>query len=192
MPAPELVTQRLLLRGWRESDLDPFAAINADPEVTRFLGGPLSAEASDALVARFVEHFERHGFGLWAVEPREDGELADFVGLAGFVGLSVPRFETHFTPCVEIGWRLGRRFWGRGIAIEAAREALRFGFVDADLAEIVSFTVPANTRSRSVMERLGMRRDPDGDFEHPALPAGHPLRPHVLYRLERRSWLCAG
>lgn len=117
MPAPELVTERLLLRGWRESDLDPFAAINADPEVTRFLGGPLSAEASDALVARFVEHFERHGFGLWAVEPRERGELADVVGLAGFVGLSVPRFETRFTPCVEIGWRLGRWFWGRGIAI---------------------------------------------------------------------------
>jgi RimJ/RimL family protein N-acetyltransferase len=182
MPAPELATARLLLRGWRESDLEPFAAINADPEVMRFLGRPLSAAASDALVARIVEHFARHGFGLWAVELRDGGELA------GFVGLSIPRFEASFTPCVEIGWRLGRAFWGRGIATEAAREALRFGFLEADLAEIVSFTVPANARSRSVMERLGMRRDLDADFEHPAMPAGHPLRLHLLYRLEREAW----
>ena len=182
MPAPELTTARLRLRGWREGDLEPLAAINADAEVTRHLGGPLSREQSDALVVGFVEHFDRRGFGLWAVEAVAGRELA------GFVGLSVPRFEAHFTPCVEIGWRLGRRFWGRGLATEAAREALRFGFEEAGLVEIVSFTVPANARSRAVMERLGMRRDPGGDFEHPALPAGHRLRNHVLYRLELDAW----
>ncbi|HVS12820.1 MAG TPA: GNAT family N-acetyltransferase [Thermoanaerobaculia bacterium] len=182
MSAPEIRTERLLLRGWRTADLAPFAAIHADPEVMEHLGGPRSRVESDALVARLAEHFGRHGFGLWALEEVESGDLA------GFVGLSIPTFEAPFTPCVEVGWRLARACWGRGYAIEGARAALRFGFERLGLDEIVSFTVPANTRSRRVMERLGMRRDPQRDFEHPRLPPGDPLRRHVLYRLARAEW----
>jgi RimJ/RimL family protein N-acetyltransferase len=179
MSAPEIRTGRLLLRGWRAEDRQPFAVLSADPEVMELVGGPLDRAASDALLDRIEEHFARHGFGLWAVEERESG------GLAGFVGLSVPAFEAPFTPCVEVGWRLARSFWGRGYATEAARAALRFGFEELGLDEIVSFTVPHNHRSRRVMERLGMRRDPQGDFEHPRLPPGHSLRAHVLYRIAR-------
>ena len=177
-----LRTDRLLLREWRDADLEPFAALNADPEVTRFLHGVLSRADSDRLAARIRAHFTERGFGLWAVEV--PGK-ADFVG---FVGLSVPRFEAHFTPCVEVGWRLARAHWGRGYATEGARAALAFGFESAGLAEIVSFTACANERSRAVMERLGMETDPADDFDHPSLPEGHPLRAHVLYRLSRESW----
>lgn len=143
----------------------------------RFLPRALDRAESDALADRIERHFERHGFGLWAVETRA-GE--PFVG---FVGLQIPGFEADFTPCVEIGWRLGRASWGRGFATEAAAAALRFAFSDLALPEVVSFTVPGNRRSRAVMERLGMRRDPAENFEHPGLAPGHPLRAHVLYRL---------
>lgn len=180
--SPELVTGRLRLRAWREEDLTAFAAMNADPRVMAFFPGTLDRAESDALVARFREHFTRHGFGPWAVEAPG---IADFVG---FVGLSVPSFRSHFTPCVEVGWRLAPEHWGKGYATEAAAAALAFGFGDAALDEIVSFTVPANRPSRRVMHRLGMTRSPADDFEHPALPPGHPLRPHVLYRLARRDW----
>jgi len=173
---PEIETERLRLRRWREADHAPFAALNADPRVLVHLPGPLTREQSDTWIARIEEHFERHGFGLWAVEVR-DG--APFVG---YVGLAVPRFEAFFTPCVEIGWRLAAEHWGHGYATEAARAALAFGFERAGLAEIVSFTVPDNVRSRRVMERIGMTRDPAEDFDHPALPEGHRLRRHVLYR----------
>jgi len=122
--------------------------------------------------------FEANGFGLWAVEVRASGEFV------GFTGLDVPEFEADFMPAVEVGWRLGRSAWGNGYATEAARAALAFGFEEVGLGEIVSFTTPANRRSRAVMERLGMRHDPSGDFEHPSLPPDHPLRPHVLYRLK--------
>jgi RimJ/RimL family protein N-acetyltransferase len=169
-------TTRLRLRGWRDEDLAPFAAMNADPAVMEFFPRPLDRAESDAAVARIREHFARHGFGLWAVEVPG---VADFIG---FVGLAVPRFEAHFTACVEIGWRLARAHWGRGYATEAARAALDFGFRDLALKEIVSFTVPANLRSRAVMERIGMTRSPDDDFDHPGLPEGNPLRRHVLYR----------
>ena len=128
---------------------------------------------------RIREHFDRHGYGLWAVEVPG---VADFIG---FVGLAVPRFESHFTPCVEIGWRLAREHWGRGYATEAAHAALEFGFLDLALNEIVSFTATTNRRSRAVMERIGMTRSPDDDFDHPSLPEGHPLRRHVLYRAGR-------
>jgi ribosomal-protein-alanine N-acetyltransferase len=131
------------------------------------------------VVERIRAHFAEHGFGLWAVEVAEDGALA------GFVGLQVPHFEAAFTPCVEVGWRLGRAHWGRGYATEAARAALDHGFGPAGLREIVSFTVPANRRSRAVMERLGMVRDPADDFDHRSLPEGHRLRRHVLYRIRR-------
>ncbi len=158
------------------------AAINADARVAEFLPKTLTREESDALVARLRDHFDRHGFGLWAVE------VVGVAGCIGFVGLSVPAFETHFTPCVEIGWRLAFDHWGRGYATEAAREALRFGFQSLGLDEIVSFTVTANRRSRAVMERLGMTHTEADDFDHPLLAAGHPLRRHVLYRLTRGAW----
>jgi ribosomal-protein-alanine N-acetyltransferase len=133
-------------------------------------------------VDRIRAHIDRHGFGLWAVELPE---VAPFIG---FVGLSVPSFQAGFTPCVEVGWRLAVRFWGLGYATEAAAEALRFGFETLSLGEIVSFTVPQNLRSRAVMERLGMTRSAADDFEHPGYPEGHPIRPHVLYRMSRTAW----
>jgi RimJ/RimL family protein N-acetyltransferase len=177
MEPPTLRTARLRLRPWRDADREPFAALNADPEVTAFLPGPLDRAASDAIVERICAHFDARGFGLWAVEAPG---AADFVG---FVGLQVPAFEAFFTPCVEVGWRLARAHWGRGYATEAARAAVAHGFGALGLREIVSFTVPANRRSRAVMERLGMRRDPAEDFDHPRLPEGDPRRRHVLYRL---------
>jgi RimJ/RimL family protein N-acetyltransferase len=175
----ELHTNRLRLRRWLPADHAPFAALNADPRVTEYLPGTLSRAESDALVARIEAHFDQHGFGLWAVE------ISNVTAFAGFLGLSVPRFAAHFTPCVEIGWRLGAVHWGHGYATEGAGAVLTFGFEVLGLEEIVSFTVPGNTRSRRVMERLGMAHNPADDFDHPLLPAGHPLRRHVLYRITR-------
>ena len=185
MTRPTLATERLILRPWQESDLAPFAALNADVRVMEYMPARLGRAGSDALVARAQAHFDRHGFGPWAVELRSGGRGSGDAGLIGFVGLMVPRFEAHFTPCVEVGWRLAFAHWGRGYATEAARAALDFGFTTAGLDEIVSFTSVGNARSRAVMARLGMRRDPADDFDHPALPEGHALRRHVLYRLAR-------
>jgi RimJ/RimL family protein N-acetyltransferase len=179
MPAPTLQTPRLHLRPWRDEDLAPFAEMNADPRVMEFFLKSLDRAESDLLVTRIRDHFDRHGFGLWAVEVPG---VADFIG---FVGLAIPRFEAHFTPCVEVGWRLAREHWSCGYATEAARAALEFGFRDLELEEIVSFTAAVNLRSRAVMERIGMTRSPDDDFDHPVLPEGHPLRQHVLYRVGR-------
>jgi RimJ/RimL family protein N-acetyltransferase len=183
IPIPRIRTERLLLREWRDSDRAPYAALNADPEVVEHLGGALDRAASDAMIERIVARWAADGHGLWAVERLDDGTFI------GFVGLAAPAFEASFTPCVEVGWRLARAAWGHGFATEAAREALRFGFETLGLDEIVSFTVPANGRSRAVMERLGMIRDPADDFDHPNRPPGDPLRRHVLYRLSRERWL---
>jgi len=172
-----LTTPRLTLRRWRAADCEPFAAINADPEVMEHFPATLTAAQSDELIERIERGFERNGFGLWALEAQESGELL------GFTGLSVPGFEAHFTPAVEVGWRLARSAWGQGYATEAGLAALEFGFAEAGLAEIVSFTTAANLRSRAVMERLGMTHDPGDDFDHPSLSPGHPQRPHVLYRI---------
>lgn len=172
----ELDTPRLLLRRWRNEDLGPFAAMNADPEVMEHFPEVLTRAQSDALVKRVEAGFEAHGYGLWALEVKATGEFV------GFAGLAVPEFEAHFTPAVEVGWRLARPAWGKGYATEAGRTALEFGFERAGLVEIVSFATAANLRSRTVMERLGMNCDPADDFEHPSLPPGHPQRPHVLYR----------
>lgn len=182
MPAapsvPELSTDRLMLRAWREADLAPFAAMNADPEVTRYLRSPLSRRESDMLVGRFLEKWqEEPSFGWWAVD--------DAAGFIGFVGLNRPDFTSPPAPCVEIGWRLARHAWGKGYASEAARACLSHGFGTVGLDEILSFTVPANLRSRRVMERIGLLRDPDGDFDHPLIDDGSPLRRHVLYRKAR-------
>jgi RimJ/RimL family protein N-acetyltransferase len=171
-----LETERLKLRTWRQEDREPFARMNADPRVMEFFPGVLARTESDAGADRIEAHFKRHGFGWFAVELRGSGEFI------GFTGLAVPSFEAHFTPCVEIGWRLLREHWGLGYATEGAGAALQYGFETLRISEIVSFTVPANLRSRRVMEKLGMKHDPDGDFEHPGLPEGHPLRRHVLYR----------
>ena len=175
----ELRTERLLLRRWREEDLAPFADLNADPEVVEHLPAPLDRAASDALAARCEAGLAERGWGLWALEVTTGPRT----GFAGFTGLSVPRFEAPFTPCVEVGWRLARWAWGSGYATEAARRALRLGFGELGLAEVVSFTAWSNVRSQAVMRRLGMTRDEAGDFDHPALPPGHPLARHVLYRL---------
>ncbi|MCA9799131.1 MAG: GNAT family N-acetyltransferase [Cyanobacteria bacterium HKST-UBA04] len=187
MPPPAtLTTPRLLLRPWTEADRAPFAVMNADPDVAAFLPNPLSRQESDRLIEAIERQFRLHGLGLWAVEETESGQLV------GTVGLLVPGFIAHFTspsrPAVEVAWRLGRPYWGKGYATEAARAALAFGFTEKSLGEIVSFTHPDNLRSIAVMERLGMTRDMDGDFEHPFLPAGHRLRPHVLYRLGLEAW----
>jgi len=178
----ELTTDRLILRHWRDEDRARFAEMNADPRVMEHFPAPLTRVESDALIDEFERRFDPRGFGLWALERRDNGEFI------GFTGLSAVPWETHFTPAIEVGWRLAPEAWGHGYATEAAREALRFGFERAGLDEIVSFTVPGNVRSRAVMERLGMTRDPADDFDHPRLREGHPLRRHVLYRLDRQSW----
>lgn len=174
-----LRTARLLLRAWRDDDLEPFATLNDDPEVMEYLPKRLSREESDALAARIRDRFHEHGYGLWAVE------VSDGAPFIGFVGLHHVPFEAPFTPAVEVGWRLARGHWGKGYATEAARASLRFGFEHLGLDEIVSFTVPQNVRSRAVMERIGMTRRAEDDFDHPVLPEGHPLRRHVLYRIRR-------
>jgi RimJ/RimL family protein N-acetyltransferase len=173
---PTIETDRLRLRAWDDADLTAFAAMNADPRVMEHFPAPLSPAQSDASVGRVTAHFEQHGFGMWVVE------IPGVTPFAGAVGLMIPRFTASFTPCVEIGWRLAQAHWGHGYATEGARAALAFGFTTIGLPEIVSFTVPANVRSRRVMEKLGMSHDPGDDFDHPELPAGHPLRRHVLYR----------
>jgi len=170
-------TERLLLRRWRETDRKPFAELNSDPIVMEHFPARLTRKESDALIDRIEVAFEELGFGLWAAEIAGDGAFA------GFVGLSVPSFEAHFTPAVEVGWRLDHRHWGHGYATEAARAALAYGFENVGLEEIVSFTVPANLRSRRVMERIGMTHEEADDFDHPRFPDGHPLRRHVLYRV---------
>jgi RimJ/RimL family protein N-acetyltransferase len=175
----ELRTDRLWLRRWSLDDRVSFARLNSDPRVVEFLPGALSREESDALADRIEDHFERHGFGLWAVE------IPGITRFAGFIGLSIPHFEAPFTPCIEIGWRLDAEHWDSGYATEGARGALAFGFNSLHVEEIVSFTVPANVRSRRVMEKIGMTHTPSDDFEHPLLPEGHSLRRHVLYRIGR-------
>ncbi len=178
--APELETERLILRQWRDGDAGAFAAMNADPEVMRYFPAPLSRAESDALLARARRKWRELGLCFFAVEVK-GGELI------GFAGLNPPPFEAHFTPCVEVGWRLARHAWGKGYATEAARASLAYGFGTLGLTEIVSFTVPGNTRSRAVMERIGMTRDPADDFGHPDLPLDSPLCRHVLYRLRREE-----
>lgn len=172
-----LRSTRLTLRQWEERDLAPFAQLNADPRVMEHFVAPLSADESAAMMARAQGAIAERGWGSWCLDV--DGHCA------GFVGLSVPAYETHFTPCVEIGWRLACAYWGQGYASEAARLALDYGFGTLGLDEVVSFTTIANQRSRRVMERIGMTRDEAGDFDHPRVPEGHPQRRHVLYRLRR-------
>jgi RimJ/RimL family protein N-acetyltransferase len=180
---PTVRTSRLQLRGWRDTDREPFAAMNADPRVMEHLLEPLTRERSDSFIDRIEARWRALGYSLWAAERRDCGTFI------GYVGLWPATFDAGFTPAVEVGWRLAARHWGNGLATEGARAALDHGFETAGLDEIVSFTAVRNARSWRVMGRLGMQRDASGDFEHPAVPRGHPARPHVLYRLPRQRWL---
>ncbi|SOD71114.1 RimJ/RimL family protein N-acetyltransferase [Jatrophihabitans sp. GAS493] len=172
-------TERLIMRSWRDGDREPFARMNADPEVMRYFPALLTRAESDAAVDRIQASIDENGFGMWAIERIDTGAFI------GFVGLAIPRFEAPFTPCVEVGWRLTPEAWGQGYATEAARRSLEAGFEEFGLEEIISMAVVSNLASRAVMERIGMTLDPDGDFDHPLVPDGHPLRRHVLYRISR-------
>lgn len=177
-----LQTERLLLRRWKESDLAPFAALNADPEVMMHFPKTLSMQETKEAIERIEKRFEEYSFGLWAVEILRTQEFI------GFVGIQRPGFEAHFTPCVEIGWRLAKKFWGYGYAPEAAEVVLKDGFERIGLDEIVAMTALPNRNSMRVMEKLGMTHDKRDNFMHPLLEDGHPLQEHVLYRLDKRDW----
>ncbi|MFC9689934.1 GNAT family N-acetyltransferase [Kribbella sp. NPDC056951] len=174
---PDLTTDRLLLRQWRDSDREPFAGLNADPAVMEHFPRLVTREESDALIDRASASIADQGWGLWAVEVRSTGEFI------GFTGMAVPRFEAAFLPGVEIGWRLAKSAWGNGYAPEAARAALAFGFGSAGLTEIISFTATTNLPSQRVMQKIGMTHDED--FDHPNIPDGHRLKRHVLYRISK-------
>jgi RimJ/RimL family protein N-acetyltransferase len=178
-----LKTERLILREWNEADREPFAQMNADSRVMEYLGETMSRQQSDAVAGRIEAHFRAHGFGLCAADLAESGEFI------GFIGLAVPAFEAAFTPCVEIGWRLAAEYWDAGLATEGAREIVRYAFEELGLPELVSLTAIGNERSRRVMAKLGMTHDAAENFDHPRLPAGDPLRRHVLYRLVREKWI---
>lgn len=171
-----LHTPRLILRQWHESDREPFAQVNANPVVMEHYPACLSQQESDALLNRLSQTIVSQGWGLWAVEIKASNQFI------GYCGLNPVLFEAPFTPAVEIGWRIDRPFWGQSYAFEAAKAAMTFGFNTLRLAEIVSFTIPANLRSQRLMLRLDMVRDSAGDFEHPKLPERHSMRPHILYR----------
>ena len=177
--APELRTERLLIRPWRDDDLEAAAAMNADPRVMAFFPDVVTPEETATQIVAARARLAETGYGFLPVE------VVGGPAFVGMVGLLVPRFEAHFTPTVEIAWRLAGAHWGRGYATEAARAVLTYGFEELALPEIVSFTTVANVRSRRVMEKLGMRHAAEDDFLHPALPDHHPLKPHVLYRLRR-------
>lgn len=173
----KIISERLILREWIESDLEPFIALNQDEKVMEFFPSVLSKTETENFATRIKKHFADHGFGLYACELKSTQEFI------GFVGLSIPNFEVHFTPCVEIGWRIAAKFWNQGYATEAASAVLEFGFKNLALKEIVSFTSEKNLRSINVMQKIGMTRDVNGDFLHPKLEASHPLARHVLFRI---------
>ncbi|MCS6318349.1 MAG: GNAT family N-acetyltransferase [Nitrospira sp.] len=170
-----LITPRLLLRQWQQSDLEPFAAMNSDADVMRYFPAPWSREQSDAFAQRVMRLIDERGWGFWAVEERASGRFV------GFVVLHVPSDQLPFSPFVEVGWRLAKSHWGLGYATEAVQSAIAFGFQQLHLVELVAFTAITNLKSRAVMERLGMRLD--SEFDHPQVAVESELRRHVLYRL---------
>ena len=182
---PRIETERLVLRRWQPEDLDPFASLNADPTVMEHFPATMTRRQTEQMILRIQQGFEVNGFGLWALEAKADRSFV------GFCGLSEPSFQAHFMPAVEVGWRLAKEYWGHGYATESAAAAVTFGFTEARLAEIVSFTIPENERSIAVMERLGMSHDRADDFDHPLFMDDDRLRRHVLYRLEAGRWLNA-
>jgi len=176
-----LTTERLILRTWRKADAGPYFAMNQDPQVIEHLLGPLTMEQVNEFMATMNDQQDKKGHTLWAVELKENG---DFIG---FIGLNYTDWPAHFTPAVEVGWRLGSQYWGKGYATEGAKAALEYGFNQCGLKEIVSFTVPANVRSIRVMEKIGLKRNVKDDFAHPRLSLDHPLSQHILYRLAKLS-----
>lgn len=178
------ITDRLILRSWKEEDLESFAKLNADPRVMECYPSILSREESDQMVKRLQAKIDENGWGLWAVSAPG---IADLIGYIGLNAVD-KSFPSYFNTAVEIGWRLAYEYWGRGFATEGAKASLKYGFEVLKLEEIVSFTAVQNKRSRAVMERIGMHRDPEEDFDHPKLPEGHRLRRHVLYRIKRIEW----
>lgn len=175
-------TKRLILRPWKKEDFGPFAQLNNDPRVMEYFPGLISREESDRFANSIIADFQKYGWGFWAVSLING---ADFIG---FIGLRYDDFDAPFTPAVEIGWRLAHEFWHCGYATEGAKAALNYGFKTIGLNEIISFTAVQNMRSRAVMERIGMRHQESDDFDNPKLPEGHPLRRHVLYRLNKEKW----
>jgi RimJ/RimL family protein N-acetyltransferase len=176
----EFETERLRLRQWIESDREPFARLNANPQVMEFFPSILDRATSDAIADRAQAKIAERGWGFWAVESRQNNQFI------GFVGLQIPRADLPGSHCVEIGWRLAFEYWGKGYATEAAKAALHVGFDRLELPEIVSSTAINNHRSSAVMGRLGM--DQAETFEHPSLPIGHPHRKYCLYRLSKEKW----
>jgi RimJ/RimL family protein N-acetyltransferase len=178
----EFITARLEMRRWRRDDEESFAALNADPRVMEFFPTLLSRVQSDEWISQIEAHFEEHGYGLWALEHSKSGEFV------GFTGLSKVTFAAHFTPAVEVGWRLAHEAWGHGYATEAALAALASGFREAGLEEIISMTSAQNLRSRAVMRRIGMSHSAVEDFAHPQVPIASGLSRHVLYRISAADW----
>ena len=176
-------TERLILRTWEKEDARSYFQINQDPKVIELLRGPLTMEQVNDFTSAMNNQGDKHGYTLWAVELKETGELM------GFIGLNYPDWESHFTPAVEVGWRLGSQFWSKGYATEGAKTCLEYGFKKCGLKEIISFTVPSNVRSIRVMEKIGLKRDLNGDFAHPKLATDHPLSQHILYRLSLDKYL---
>lgn len=177
----QIETERLTLRQWRASDFATFAQINSDREVMKYFPKLMTTAESNALARKLQSLISDRGWGLWAVEERQRGAFI------GFVGLHEAPVELAFSPCVEIGWRLGAEHWGRGYATEAARAALKHAFVELDVAEVCSFTSATNYRSRAVMERLNMVNT-NQNFFHPGIALDSPLSDHVLYKITRMGW----
>ncbi len=178
----KIETDRLILRQWQDSDVEPFAALNADPDVMKFFPKLMALEETTAMVERIKARYDSDTFCFWAAEEKE---TCNFIG---FIGLGRPTFEAYFIPCVEIGWRLAKAYWGKGYAPEGAKEVLRDGFERTNLEEIVALTAVLNSKSIRVMEKISMHRDTVDDFLHPVLEDGHHLKPHVLYRITQKEW----
>jgi RimJ/RimL family protein N-acetyltransferase len=179
----QLETDRLILRSWRDSDFDPMAIIDQDANVCEFLPKIGDRESTATMIQRIIKHDIEHGFSLYAVELKATHEMI------GFIGLISPSFDAHFTPAVEIGWRLASHHWNEGYATEGAKAVLHHAFVDLNLERVVSFTVVDNQRSRRVMEKIGLHHNREDDFDHPKLAQDSPLKRHVLYQVSKADYL---
>lgn len=176
-----LITDRLILRSWRDSDREPSAAINGDPEVMRYFPSLQDTAVTNASVDKRMAHDEKHGFCFWAAELRENNKFI------GFIGMEHVHEDIPYAGSVEIGWRLAKDYWGQGLAPEGAKACLAYAFSTLDLSHVVSFTSENNQPSRRVMEKIGMVHEPKNDFDHPGVPDDSPVKPHVLYRIEASS-----
>jgi 3-dehydroquinate dehydratase / shikimate dehydrogenase len=183
MPAPQLESERCILRQWKDEDLSIFTKMNQDPLVMEFFPATLTASQSKKLAENIQQELQTKPYGLWAVELKKGHSFI------GFAGLHEQNFEAPFCPCIELGYRLDPSFWGHGFATECGKTIFRYAFETVQLEEVVSFTFIHNFRSRKVMERLGMTHNPEDDFMHPKLAAQDPLRPHVLYRMTKERYL---